>query len=168
MVDSQENPKARRGWMKYVLIVSLGVNLVVAGMMGGAVLRGGPPERMRVENEISALGLRIYARALDGPSRKALGAAIRVRRSEFPSGREVFLAHKKAMASAISADPYDSAAVAAELSRQAGVVTSNVTMGHSLLLERLDAMSPAQRQDMAEKLLLPPRKRGERPLRQRN
>ncbi len=160
MGDEQQITQPGRKWTRYLLVASLGLNIIVAGLVGGAMLRGGPPDHIRRDRDVSVLGLRAYYRALDESSQTELRDAIKAKRTQIKVGRAAFRAHLEALANAISVEPFDPAAVTQVLQSQAGTVSENIRTGHQLLLDRVSAMSPEARQTMAERLLQPPKRRG--------
>jgi uncharacterized membrane protein len=151
-------PKTRR-WVKVVFVLSLGFNILVLGLVGGAFLRGGPPEHVRVERDISALGLRVYFRALNAAGREEIRADVQQSRDQIKAGRGVFRAHLKALADALTATPYDPAAVATELSKQANVVSENIGIGQQVLLAQIERMTEDERRDFAKALRKPVKRR---------
>ncbi len=155
--DMKTNPKRR--WLRIGLIVSLGLNVLIIGAIGGAILRGGPPSHVRPGADISALGLRPYYRSLDEAGQAALRESVAQSKGEYFAGRKAMRAHLKALAALLAAEPYDAEAVRGELRGQAERVSANVAFGHKLLLQQIDAMSPEERQALAENLRKPPKKR---------
>jgi uncharacterized membrane protein len=145
--------------VKVVFVLSLGLNILVIGLVGGAVLRGGPPEHVRVERDISALGLRVYFRALNPAGRDQIRADLQQNRSQIKAGRGLFRAHLKSLAEALTATPYDPATVAAVLSQQANVVSENIGVGQQVLLAQIERMTEQERQDFAKALRKPVKRR---------
>ncbi|MCB1366950.1 MAG: periplasmic heavy metal sensor [Rhodobacteraceae bacterium] len=157
MADDLNKQPGRRNWTRIALIVSLALNLGVAGMIGGAMLRDGPERHGRADRDISALGLRLYYRALGDDQQEALKADLANRRGSFRAGRETLKAHMSDLAAALTADPYDAGAVATVLQAQGVRVSDNIALGHKLLLDRFAAMAPEDRAAMAERLVAGPR-----------
>lgn len=144
---------AKRGWVKYLLILSLGLNLLFVGLSAGAMLRRHPHQQFDGGRAISALGLRFYYRALDDGAKSALDAAIDGNRSRIRAGRDNYRAHLALLAEAIRAEPYDRTAVQAVLDAQAAAITGNIALGQELLLDRISAMPPKARQALADRLI---------------
>ncbi len=159
MVPDQKVIVSPRRWVKVVFVLSVGFNILVLGLVGGAFLRGGPPDHVRVERNISALGLRVYFRALDDNNRAQVRARIKDGMGQIQTGRGVFRAHLKDLAEAVTAAPYDPAAVAAVLSQQASIVSDNITTGQRFLLVQIDKMSETERQAFAAALRKPAKRR---------
>ncbi|NOX74645.1 MAG: periplasmic heavy metal sensor [Alphaproteobacteria bacterium] len=154
----QVAPKPRR-WIKVIFVLSLGLNILVLGLVGGAFLRGGPPDRVRVERDIAALGLRVYFRALNEGDRADIRTNFKQYRGQIKAGRGLFRAHLKALATALTAEPYDQAAVAAVLSQQAGVVSENMAVGQRVLLAQIEMMTKSDREAFAAALKKPAKRR---------
>lgn len=136
-------------WPHYLLILSLGVNLIIGGLVLGAVLRGGPPEHIRAARDASALGLRPYMRALDDQSREALLKSVRDNRGDFHAGKATMTAHLDDLVNALTATPYVSQDVAGVLGLQASAISENVALGQRLLMVQIDAMTVEQRAALA-------------------
>lgn len=129
-----------------VLVVSLGLNLAVAGMIGGALVSGrfgdGPPTRVD-------LGLGPLARALDDADRRAIGRDMR----RIMGARGVDLrAPAAAMIAALRAEPYQPARLQAALADQAARITAVQADAQAVLLARVAAMPAAQRAAFADRL----------------
>jgi uncharacterized membrane protein len=155
MTENQKPNKPKRRLMKVVLVVSLGFNVLVLGLVGGAFIRGGPPDHIRPDRGVAALGLRAYFRALDDNGQQGLRAGIKANRDNIHAGRDVFRAHLKALSQALAAEPYDAGAVSDLLIGQANIVADNISVGHRLLLEQIAQMTPEARKEMAAQLLSP-------------
>ncbi|MFT4717128.1 MAG: putative membrane protein [Paracoccaceae bacterium] len=162
MDDKQTEKTPKRRLIKLALVISLGFNILVLGLVGGAFVRGGPPDHIRADRQISVLGLRAYFRALDDESQQGLRDRIKESSGEINAGRVEFRAHVMALSQAIAAVPYDPAAVKQVLSEHGIVVADNISVGHRLLVEQIDLMSPQQRSDLAETLLTPRKRLGRR------
>ena len=141
-------PKAGRG-MKIALILSLTLNLLIFGVMGGAMLaHGGRDDPRRVRD----VGFGPYTEALSPEDRKALRDAFVKAVPDFRSSREEARADVAKLAEAIRAEPYDRAAVEAVIASQAERIEARLTIGRNLLLDRLDAMGPEARTALAGRI----------------
>lgn len=129
-----------------VLIVSLGLNLAVAGMIGGALVSGrfgdGPP--MRVD-----LGLGAFARALDEADRRAIGRDLRQMGALRSDDLRAPMAE---MVAALRADPFDPARLQAAMAAQAARLGSVQAQAQTAVLARVAAMQAAQRAALADRL----------------
>ncbi len=169
MVRDQQDPRTNRRWMAIFLMLSLGLNILVVGVIAGAFLRGGPAEHLRPPHGIAALGLRPYYRALDTAARAELAAAAKDKTAQANvPGRAAMRAHLTALAAAIAAEPYDAGNVRKVLAAQADAVAGNISRGHELLLDRIAVMSPDARQSLSKRLTEFPQHRDRRWLRPPN
>ena len=149
MPQPDPRPRAPR-WMRWTLIASLAVNLAVVGVVAGTSLK-----RMSGEHRgpsVRALNLGAYTAALSTEDRRALRQAFR---DELPSLREVRASQAEGQAailSALRADPFDAAAVRDQLAAQQTRMAEGLALGQRLLMDRLEAMSAADRAAFADRL----------------
>ncbi|PWJ21238.1 Uncharacterized membrane protein [Jannaschia seohaensis] len=138
-----------RNWTKPALAVSLAINLLVAGAVGGALLTdrgpgrggptGGPPE------------LRSFERGLEPERRDALRARLR----EDPAlrgGRARLRATRGELVSVLRAEPFDADAFRAALSAQRAVQTELVTRALEAMVLTAQEMAPNERAALADVL----------------
>lgn len=132
--------------LKIALGLSLALNLVVAGIVAGAAVRGfgHPPPPM-----VRDLGFGPFARALSPADREALMQAYR---EATPDMRDTMRAEVGALLAALRADPFDAAALQAALSAQDARARERLELGQRLLDERLLSFAPAERQAFADRL----------------
>ena len=148
-------------WMKVTLVLSLALNLLVAGMVGGAVLRHGlrpdghhPPGRTHIG--------RAYVQALERADRRTLWREMQAGR---PDGGAQ--ADPDAVLRALRATPYDPDALRDIMARQRQAGLARLRRGQRLLQERLAAMNDAERAAYADRLQELVRGRGHGPRRDR-
>lgn len=139
-------PKPSRRWRDWLLVASLGLNLVVLGLVAGAILRG-PPER-----PMAGPALGHYARALPDPYRRDLGRALRASRRDWAPGRDALRGQRTALAAALTAEPYDPARVAGLLEQELTLATDLGDRGVALLMTQIDRMGPEDRAAFAGRL----------------
>lgn len=136
-----------RGWVKVVLALSLALNLAVLGMVGGALLRGGPPGR-----EDRDFGLGPMADALDRDDRRALRDAFAAAFPEARAGREALRGDFGALLQALRAEPFDPAALDAAFATIAARNAALLEGGRAVLADYLKALSPEARAAFADRL----------------
>jgi len=146
MTGTQADPAPRRTrLLKIALVVSLALNLAVAGLIAGAALKGRPDPGGRD-------GLWPYSRALPEPYRGDLMRSLRERRGDWIADREALGSTRAELAAALVAEPFDAAAVTALLARQRDRFTALADRGAALLVEQIARMSPEERQAYAAAL----------------
>lgn len=148
----QAKPRTGRG-IKIALGLSLAVNLLILGAIGGAMLNGRPdgPIRDRVDL-VRTLGLGPLGRALDRADRNQIVARVGQDRAAVRAEREALLDATMAFIAAVEADPFDRDATAAALALQRENVLRLQERGHAALLDQVDRMSPEARAAFAGRL----------------
>jgi len=140
-------PKPGSGrWLKILLMVSLGINLLIAGMVVGNALNnkpGRPP---------SADTVAFLAFALPKEHRDALRAQLISRRAELRANRAALADMRRQMIVALEAEPFEMAAVEAILQRQRDLFLELGRLAHSALLERIEMLTPEERASYVESL----------------
>lgn len=148
---STHSPEPRRGaprWMKVVLVLSLALNLLVIGAIIGAVTSGAG--KWRGAHGPGAAGA--LTKALSEEDRRAIKRQM-VR--EFMPQREARQAHRATMATLLEqlrAPEFDAAAVSASMTQIGAHFQTRFDTGQMLLVERLSAMSAAERAAYADRL----------------
>lgn len=146
-------PPARpslRGWIKALLFASLALNVAVAGLAIGAVLRHGDMRDQRSVRTEQFGGP--YTSALSREDRRAIWRDMRQMQGEGRPSRAKIRAEFEAVVQALRAEPYDPAQVRAIVSRQFEAGIARQQIGQTLLMERIDAMTPAARAAFADRL----------------
>jgi uncharacterized membrane protein len=146
------NGKAPAGWgwgMRLVLVASLGLNLVVVGLVAGAVInhigRDGPPI-------VRDLGFGPYSEALSRDDRIALMRSFARESGGFRAMRREAQAAFGDLLVQLRAEPFDPAAFEALMQKQEARAAARLVLGQRLLIERIEGMSAAERQAFAERL----------------
>jgi uncharacterized membrane protein len=145
-----------RTWVRILLAVSLTVNLLVLGLVIGAHLRygadvrlDGPPDGRSAMRD---LGYAPFIDALPRDQRRALGHALRDRAGSFAMNREALARELAAILEVLRADPFTPDALTAVLDQQRARIDERARAGRELLMERIGAMSAAERQEFADRL----------------
>ncbi len=156
-------------WTKILLFSSLALNLLVAGMVAGAVLRaemggaGGPGRADRAEPAVMReLGYGPYLRALTPQQRRDLSRAIRERSGDLRANRQELRRQMETLLEALRSSPFDAELVAGILAAQQRKLFEQHEIGLRILLSGLEQMSDEQRAAYADRLervlRAPPRK----------
>jgi uncharacterized membrane protein len=149
--NPQIAPSKTPRWVKVALVASLAVNLAVAGVVGGAVLRHGHDggDKAGFPRDPAFGG---YARALSREDRRAILTEMHNRRPERATIRKDRLKTFGEVITALKAEPFDPAAVRALLKAQLDMSAEAQTLGRDLLMSRITAMSPSERAAFAARL----------------
>lgn len=145
MADPAAPPRPRRLW-RVLLVVSLALNLAIAGLVVGALVRndGKPPTRSG-----AALSLGPIGSALSGSDRRAILREVH-RDGGLQSlrpGREV-----DAVIAAVTAQPFDPAALDAALAEGKARRDAVVAAATRALILRVTDMTDQERADFAQRI----------------
>lgn len=152
MADTEKSAKPSGStprWIKALLAGSLALNFaVIAGAIGVAVTFDGPPPPPK---DGGMFGISGYVRALEDGPRKEFGRAVREAMPQPPS-RESFRAQAQATLDLIRAEPFDAAALDAQLNTMAQRFEVGRKTGDRVFVQIIEEMSPAERAAYAERL----------------
>ncbi len=139
-----------RRWMRWALGVSLALNLAVAGVVVGAVIRhDGPVPRDRMVRD---LGFGPFSDALSDADRKALRRAFFEQTPDFRKSREEIRADIASLLAVLRAEPFDASTLQDVISRQTARITDRQALGRTLILNRIQTMTPQERAAFADRL----------------
>lgn len=154
MTDEIEKPKTN--WVRIALIASLALNLLIAGLVAGAMFRGPGGGHMR--EMADGDGFRALAWAMPNEHRRSLGRELFERRAEFGATRDQMNAAREALAKALIAEPFDLKSVEAAFANQKLILNEIADEGYKAVVARIGQMSAENRAEYAENL----NKRGNR------
>jgi uncharacterized membrane protein len=138
--------------MKILLVVSLALNLLVAGALIGAVARHDRDER-RERSEVPREFMRSpFLGALEGEDRRAVGRELMRDEGSLRENRAELRARFERLLVAIRAEPFDRAAIEAILDEQRAAGARRLELAEAAVLDRLSAMSPEARAAYADRL----------------
>ncbi|MGI3168022.1 periplasmic heavy metal sensor [Pseudooceanicola sp. C21-150M6] len=144
------DPAPRRmGWpLRLLLLVSLGLNLLVAGVVAGHMMNGRPERNVpRVDRMIGPLTF-----ALSEKDRREIGRELRREyRTARPSHDDVAEEYR-GLITALRANPFDPSVVETVLDRQAETATTRLMRGQTVLMDRISGMSTQDRSEFADRL----------------
>lgn len=136
--------------LRIALIVSLALNLLVVGVVGGAMMSGGrwhhdgPPRVQAIGGPLT--------RALAPEDRRALAREMHAARHDRSWSRERMRAEMAGLIADLRARPFNAQAVEARLAAMQGRFQERIEQGQALLVERLAQMDDADRAAYAERL----------------
>jgi len=148
MAERMEQKAGMRPWLKLVFALSLALNLLVLGAVGGVVLRHGG-----FDGRHHHMAGGPMTRALSKEDKRVV--AREMRRSYRERGRDGRAAYGAAMQQLVAglrAEPFDPAPVAKQMSRMREMLGQRVAIGQRVLLEHLEQMEPGARRAFAARL----------------
>ncbi len=152
MTEETPNTKPRR-WLMPVLIVSLALNLLVAGVVVGSWLspdgsRKGGDEQRAIRGVLGEP----FFRALPADQRRTMLGEIAGNRDAFREGREALRERFESFLAALRAETFDRTEAKRLLGEQRQAAVRRQNLGEALLLDRLEAMTAAERAAYADAL----------------
>lgn len=146
-------PQKKRRWVLPLLFVSLALNLLVVGIVVGAMFQGGGKDRdgRPMGPARSVLG-EPFVRALEPSDRVALGREIIANRDQLSENRSVLRSRVERLLEQLREEEFDREAVSALLSEQRSLAVNRQEVGEVLLLNRLEDMSVEERRAYADRL----------------
>jgi len=146
MVDRAQTPKRPSCLWRVVLVVSLALNLAVAGIVVGSLVSGrsGPDGPRSFD-----LGQGAMTRVLEPAERRQIGRNLRSNRAlRDMNPREGV----SAMVAAITADPFDPKALEQVMMQQSERIGSVQTQARAAFLDTITNMTPERRAEFAADL----------------
>lgn len=146
-----ETPRAKPRaplWMRALLILSLALNLLVAGIVAGGLtgkLRHPPPA-------LGEVNLGAFTPALTDEDRRAIRDRAMHEGLSYREAMRTARAEQAAIIAALRAEPWDREAIVGLMGQIQGRAATRMDLGGRLVLERLDAMSPGQRKELADRM----------------
>jgi uncharacterized membrane protein len=152
-----ERPGWRRapGWMKLLLIVSLSVNVAIAGVIGGNAIRhwqqGGASGKWRNEPGLDRRQSRILRMVPEARQEEAR-AILRARRDEVAAAHAAFRETQQALIEAIRQNPLDRERLAAALAERQAASGRVWGIGYEQMIEIAAMLDAAERTEFSERL----------------
>ena len=137
-------------WMRVALVLSLALNLGIAGLVAGAAWRSAGDAGMHAVPPVE--GFRSVARALPSAHRESLHDELGALRGEFRDIRREVRTAQRDLLTALRAEPFDPGTAADALARQAGGWERIARRTRAALLSELARMDPAARAAFADAL----------------
>ena len=149
--QSTTEPKRRRRWVMPLLFVSLAVNLLIIGVVAGAVMQRGDRDNRTDGPARSILGAP-YIRALETEDRRTLGREIIQNRDRLRENRDDLKRRVEGILDELRSPDFDRGRLSELLDEQRRLAVSRQEFGEDLLLDRIEAMSPEDRRAYADRL----------------
>lgn len=152
MSDPTETPASSpsRG-LRIALIVSLALNLAVAGLIAGFWIRGPSGPGMAMGGD----GFSDLVWSMPRESRRDLAHDFRNRKKDLETSRAAFGQARQSLIAALQARPFDRAALEQALVEQQQLLRGMADSGIERISQRIAAMTDEQRAEMAENLMKP-------------
>jgi len=141
-------PPRHRRWLVPLLVASVAVNLIIVG----AAFSGQfwPDHGGRKSSHRSAdLMPRSFFRGLDDERREELVEVFRARKTEWREERRALRDAATALAEALEREPFDAAQAHSAISDHAARSHQLVDIGAAVAAELVEALTPAERRDLA-------------------
>ena len=148
--DAPQRKTAGTPWMRILLVISLGLNLAVLGMVIGAKMSGGDQRNWNRGGEDARIGP--YGRAFSKEDRAQLRRSFGAREKNFRAHRQNMRAAATALVETLRAEPFDIDAVRAVLATQRGAQIALQDEGQEVMLNHLANMTPEARAAFADNL----------------
>lgn len=137
--------------LRWLLIGSLTLNLLVVGVVAGTALRfaGGLPGSGGAER---SLGFGPWSRGMNHDDIKALREAYRASGEDFRAAWHEDRADRAALVAALRAEPFDPAAMDAITARMAERGEARMALGQRLIRDHIMALPPEARRAFADRM----------------
>ncbi|MEL7013055.1 MAG: periplasmic heavy metal sensor [Pseudomonadota bacterium] len=143
--DPNPAPKGTRLWLRIVLVVSLGLNLLVAGAIAGIVIKGGPMQHAGPPSKIANETIGPFTRALSPRDRISILRQVH-QQGEFEGWSRA--THRQAMEEMIAlleTTPFDADAFADKFGSMVTGLQTRLDLASGAFVIRLQAMSDEDR-----------------------
>lgn len=137
-------------WIKFALIISLGLNLGIAGVLVGTVLRGPEARRSSVE---SPDGVAMLARAMPHSYQRELRESLRTQRDNLRPDRQELKNLRDRFITALRSEPFDINAVRETFAAQRRILDQVTTAGHASVIDQIEKMTAQDRELYIRRLL---------------
>ena len=137
-------------WMKITLVVSIAINLGIAGVIGGAALRAPEIQRNNIE---APEGVAMLARAMPPAHQRELRENLRTRRDDLRPDRQELNKLRDRFILALRVDPFDIEAVNEVFADQREMLSDLTAAGHDSVIEQIRTMTPRDREIYIRRLL---------------
>jgi uncharacterized membrane protein len=152
-VEPEVPPPAKTGrGVKIALFVSLAINVLVLGLVVGAMTHRWRDRDMMQGPALADLGFGPYIAALNDDDRKELVREVLGNAKDFRKNREEIRAGIESLLVLLRAPDFDAAAFEANLKAQSLKLEERRALGIDLFVRRVTEMSPEARGELADRL----------------
>lgn len=142
-------------WPRILLFVSLALNLLIIGIVVGAIVRfdkHGGDDNARRGLQLRELGYGPYGQALSPKHRRELADTLKSHEGSLTQNRSEMREHFGSLLSALRASPFDIKAVGDIIATQQSRLSERQELGKTLLLQQIATMSDEERGEFADRL----------------
>ena len=151
LAPAPEKPRLP-GRIRWLLIGSLTLNLLVVGVLAGAALRMAGPGHMAPAAADRSLGFGLWSGGLERGDLRALRQRFDAGGLDLRRARAEDRADRAALLAALRAEPFDPAALDAVAARMRGRMLERLDLGQALMRDHIAAMTPEARRAFADRL----------------
>jgi uncharacterized membrane protein len=145
-------PAGKGRLVKWVLALSLALNLVIIGLVAGAAMRfSGAHDEGRFRGPAEHSYGAPFVRALPREAKRELQRSLRAQAPQLPSRAERRASYGQ-MVQVLRQEPFDPAQAQAIFEQQSNAAQSLRDRAQTAWLELVSAMSPAERAEVAQRL----------------
>lgn len=137
-------------WIKIALILSVAVNLGIAGVIGGAALRAPEIQRNNLE---APEGVAMLARAMPPSHQRELRELLRDRRGDLRPDRQELKNLRERFIIVLRAEPFDIDALREVFADQREMLSKLTAAGHNSVVDQIEKMTPQDRERYILRLL---------------
>ncbi|MCM2560753.1 periplasmic heavy metal sensor [Lutimaribacter sp. EGI FJ00015] len=149
--ETSTPPPRMKAWLRGVLLASLALNLAVAGVVAGMIWRHGVPDEGRHAPRSDRVTV-AYIRALSPEDKRAIRDEMRAQLPGRDALRERMQDSFDTVLDSLRADPFDRDALARQMEAQFSIGADTRRLARALMLDRLEAMSTADRRAFADRV----------------
>ncbi|MEO0750983.1 MAG: periplasmic heavy metal sensor [Pseudomonadota bacterium] len=150
--DPAPGPQSTRLWVRILLAVSLGFNLLVIGAVAGIAVRGGPFPQADTPRHVADATIGPLTRALTKEDRRAIGRELRQNGQVDGWTRRAHRQSMERMVALLQAAPFDAEAFGAELDGTISGLQGRMAGASQALVVRLTEMSDVERAAFAARV----------------
>lgn len=154
MVENSSPKPSTSRWIKIALVISLGINIGIAGILVGSALRAPEARRSNIEHPD---GVAMLARAMPQSHQRELRETLRNQRDELRPDRQELQNLRQRFVVALRAEPFNIDAVRETFAAQRVILDHLTASGHAAVVGQIEQMTPQDRQLYIRRLLNGPR-----------
>lgn len=150
-MTTSEKATSKWNWKKSVFVISLAINFLIAGMVGGAMFIGSKKGDVHNNRQVMG-GLRPFISELTKEERKDLIGTYRKKRESFKGERDTKQSQLTDVVSKIKMQPFDVLQLEAAFADLRNSPKPSAVAGHKMLIETIANMSDDERASYAERV----------------